>query len=122
MVTFSLPSPNSASVQDSDIFLLSAVGQRGRIVSASDSRSRARMFDSHVTIALRKQFTLTFLSPPTCKMGTQLQAILEFVICACIWVLSGFRMYWSAGALVALFCGDTVLVTLRKEAKFHERD
>ncbi|GFR93203.1 hypothetical protein ElyMa_004373200 [Elysia marginata] len=61
-------------------------GSRGRVVSASDSRSGGRGFDSrpcHVAVALGKQFTLTFLSPPTCKMGTQLQAILEFVICAC---------------------------------------
>ena len=56
-------------------------GQRGRVVSASDSGSGGRGFDSrpsHVVIALGKQFTLTFPSPPTCKMGTQLQ----FVICA----------------------------------------
>ncbi|GFR66390.1 hypothetical protein ElyMa_000227300 [Elysia marginata] len=61
-------------------------GQCGRVVSASDSRSGRRGFDSrpcHVAVALGEQFTLTFLSPPTCKMGTQLQAILEFVICAC---------------------------------------
>ncbi|GFR91500.1 hypothetical protein ElyMa_004330100 [Elysia marginata] len=61
-------------------------GQRGRVVNASDSRSGGRGFDSqpcHVAVALGKQFTLTFPSPPTCKMGTQLQAILEFVICAC---------------------------------------
>ncbi|GFS21213.1 hypothetical protein ElyMa_005076600 [Elysia marginata] len=51
--------------------------QRGRVVSASDSRSGGRGFDSrpcHVAIALEKQFTLTLPSPPTCKMGTQLQA------------------------------------------------
>ncbi|GFR63707.1 hypothetical protein ElyMa_003612600 [Elysia marginata] len=60
--------------------------QRGRVVSASDSRSGGRGFDSrpyHVAIALGKEFTLIFSSPPNCKMGTQLQAILEFVICAC---------------------------------------
>ncbi|GFR85860.1 urea-proton symporter DUR3-like [Elysia marginata] len=59
--------------------------QRGRIVSASDPRSGGRGFDSrpyHVAIALVKHFTLTFPSPHTCKSGTQLQAILEFVICA----------------------------------------
>ena len=33
---------------------------------------------------------------------------------------SGFQMYCSAGALVALLCGDTV--TLSNEDKFHERD
>ena len=33
---------------------------------------------------------------------------------------SGFQMYWSAGALVALLCGDTV--TLSNEDKFPERD
>ena len=46
--------------------------------SASDSGSGGRGFDSqpsHVVIALGKQFTLTFPSPPTCKMGTQLQAM-----------------------------------------------
>ena len=32
---------------------------------------------------------------------------------------SGFQMYWSAGALVALLCGDTV--TLSNEDKFPER-
>ena len=49
-----------------------------RVVSASDSGSGGRGFDSqpsHVVIALGKQFTLTFPSPPTCKMGTQLQAM-----------------------------------------------
>ena len=54
------------------------LGQRGRVVSASDSGSGGRGFDSrpsHVAIALGKQFTLTFPSPPTCKMGTQLQAM-----------------------------------------------
>ncbi|GFS26753.1 hypothetical protein ElyMa_001729000 [Elysia marginata] len=57
-------------------------GQRGRVVSASDSRSGGRGIDSrpcHVVVTLGKQFTLTFPSPPTCKMGTQLQAILEFM-------------------------------------------
>ncbi|GFR93001.1 guanine nucleotide-binding protein G(O) subunit alpha-like [Elysia marginata] len=55
--------------------------QRGRVVSASDSRSGGRGFDSrpcHVAISLEKQFTLTFPSPPTCKMGTQLHVILKF--------------------------------------------
>ncbi|GFS01434.1 hypothetical protein ElyMa_002838400 [Elysia marginata] len=58
-------------------------GQRGRVVSASDSRSGGRGFDSrpcHIAVTLGKQFTLTFSTPPICKMGTQLQAILEFVI------------------------------------------
>ena len=48
------------------------------LVSASDSGSGGCGFDSqpsHVVIALGKQFTLTFPSPPTCKMGTQLQAM-----------------------------------------------
>ncbi|GFR65648.1 hypothetical protein ElyMa_001951900 [Elysia marginata] len=52
------------------------LNQRGRVVSASDSRSGGRGFDSrpcHVAIALGKQFTLTIPSPPTCKMGTKLQ-------------------------------------------------
>ncbi|GFR75248.1 hypothetical protein ElyMa_000450700 [Elysia marginata] len=51
--------------------------QRGGVVSASDSRSGGRGFDSrpcHVAVALTKQFTLIFPSPPTCKTGTQLQA------------------------------------------------
>ncbi|GFR98076.1 neuroplastin [Elysia marginata] len=59
---------------------------RGRVVSASDSRSGGRGFDSqpcHVAVVLGKQLILNFPSPSTCKMGTQLQAILEFVICAC---------------------------------------
>ena len=54
------------------------MGQRSRVVSASDSGSGGRGFDSepsHVVIALVKQFTLTFPVPPTCKMGTQLQAM-----------------------------------------------
>ena len=58
--------------------LHSRKGQRGKVVSASDSGSGGRGFDSqpsHVVIALGKQFTLTFPSPPTCKMGTQLQAM-----------------------------------------------
>ena len=58
--------------------ILAVLGQRGRVVSASDSGSGGRGFDSrssHVVIALGKQFTLTFPSPPTCKMGTQLQAM-----------------------------------------------
>ncbi|GFR58084.1 hypothetical protein ElyMa_000019300 [Elysia marginata] len=80
--------------------LITFEGQRGGVVSASDSRSGGRGFDSrpcHAAIALGKQFTLTFPSPPTCKMGTQLQA----------------------GVLVALLCGDTV--TLSNEYKFPER-
>ncbi|GFS25276.1 hypothetical protein ElyMa_005179600 [Elysia marginata] len=46
--------------------------QHGGVVSASDSRSGGRGFDSrpcHVAIALGKQFTLTFPSPPTFKNG-----------------------------------------------------
>ncbi|GFR87766.1 hypothetical protein ElyMa_006084700 [Elysia marginata] len=57
--------------------------QRGRLVSALDSISGGRRFGSrscHVAIALRKQFTVSFPSPPTCKMGTLLQATLEFGI------------------------------------------
>ncbi|GFR64957.1 ribosome-binding protein 1 [Elysia marginata] len=53
------------------------LGQRGGLVSASNSRSGGRRFDSrpsHVAIALEKKFTITFPSPPSCKMGTQLQA------------------------------------------------
>ncbi|GFS10078.1 hypothetical protein ElyMa_001314400 [Elysia marginata] len=92
----------------STISLESIRGQHGRVVSASDSRSGGRGFDSrpcHVAVALGKQFTLTFPSPPTCKMGTQLQAILEFVISACNTLhmcLKWPSMYWSAGALVVL--------------------
>ncbi|GFR87933.1 tubulin-specific chaperone cofactor E-like protein [Elysia marginata] len=73
----------------------------------------------------QQQFTLTFPSPSTCKMGTQLQAILEFVICAYNTLQTGyfkevFQMHWSAEALVALLCGDTV--RLCYEAKFPKRD
>ena len=99
---------------------------RGRVVSASDSGSGGRGFDSqpsHVVIALGKQFTLTFPSLPTCKMGYPAIGN-EFVIwpaTPCIWVKKvAFKMYWSAGALVALLCGDTV--TLSNEDKFPERD
>ncbi|GFR76181.1 hypothetical protein ElyMa_000475000 [Elysia marginata] len=45
-------------------------GQRGRVVSASDSRSGGRGFDSqpcHVAIGFVKQFTLTVPSPPPLK-------------------------------------------------------
>ncbi|GFS24840.1 solute carrier family 12 member 2 [Elysia marginata] len=55
-------------------------GQRGRVVSASDLRSGGREFDSqpcHVAIALGKQFTLTFPSPPTCKTGTLVKAVFD---------------------------------------------
>ncbi|GFR73678.1 sodium-coupled monocarboxylate transporter 1 [Elysia marginata] len=60
----------------------------GGVVSASDSRSGGRRFDSrpcHVAIALEKQFTLTFSTPPTCKMGTYLQAS-NVLVC---WGISG---------------------------------
>ncbi|GFR98646.1 hypothetical protein ElyMa_001024400 [Elysia marginata] len=56
--------------------------QRGGVVSASDSKSGGRGFECgpcHAAIALGKQFTLTFPSPPTCKMGTQLQASIKRV-------------------------------------------
>ncbi|GFS13680.1 hypothetical protein ElyMa_004889900 [Elysia marginata] len=61
---------------------------RGRVVSAWDSRSGVRGFDSRLTMpnynCLGKAIYPNFPhSTATCKMGTQLQAILEFVICAC---------------------------------------
>ncbi|GFR93660.1 hypothetical protein ElyMa_000898900 [Elysia marginata] len=65
---------------------------RGGVVSASNSRSGGRGFDSrpcHVAIALGKQFTLTFPSPPTCKMGTQLQATNVLVF----WSISGAALW-----------------------------
>ncbi|GFR98848.1 hypothetical protein ElyMa_006360000 [Elysia marginata] len=65
------------------ILVLVLVAVRSGVVTASDSRSGGRGFDSrqrHVAIALGEQFTLYFLSPPTCKRGTQLQAILKFLI------------------------------------------
>ncbi|GFS26374.1 hypothetical protein ElyMa_007052100 [Elysia marginata] len=95
---------------------------RGRVVSA-DSRSGGRGFDSRpcrVAVALGKQFTLTSPSPPTCKMGTQLQAILEFVICACNTLQMGLKWHWFAGALVALLLWRHS--SLSNEAKFPERD
>ncbi|GFS15173.1 hypothetical protein ElyMa_004925500 [Elysia marginata] len=58
------------------------------VVSASDSRSGGRGSHSrpcHVAIPLGKQFTQTFPSPPTCKMGTQLQAS-NVLVC---WGISG---------------------------------
>ncbi|GFS26824.1 serine/threonine-protein phosphatase [Elysia marginata] len=67
-------------------------GQRGGVVSALDSRSGGRRFDSrpcHVAVALGKQFTLTFPSPPTCKMGTQLQAS-NVQVC---WGISGAALW-----------------------------
>ncbi|GFS26938.1 hypothetical protein ElyMa_007070800 [Elysia marginata] len=69
-----------------------AWGQRGGVVRASDSRSGGRGFDSrpcHVAIALGKQFTLTFPSPPTSKMGTQLQAS-NVLVC---WGISGAALW-----------------------------
>ncbi|GFR90088.1 hypothetical protein ElyMa_002558900 [Elysia marginata] len=48
--------------------------------SRVDLRSGGRGFDSrpcHAAIALGKQFTLTFPSPPTCKTGTWPKAVLE---------------------------------------------
>ncbi|GFR70535.1 hypothetical protein ElyMa_000331300 [Elysia marginata] len=53
------------------------LGQRGRVVSVFDLRSRGRGFDH--AIALGKKFTLTFPSPPTCKLGTCLKAVLEIL-------------------------------------------
>ncbi|GFS01809.1 hypothetical protein ElyMa_002847200 [Elysia marginata] len=74
------------------MFTFSVVGQRGGVVSASDSTSGGRGFDSrpcHVAIALEKQLTLTFPSTPTCKMGTQLQA-LTVLVC---WGTSGAALW-----------------------------
>ncbi|GFS09570.1 hypothetical protein ElyMa_006625000 [Elysia marginata] len=68
------------------------IDQRGEVVGASDSRSGGRGFDSrpcHVAIDLGKQFTLTFPSPPTCKMGTQLQAS-NVLLC---WGISGAALW-----------------------------
>ncbi|GFR92419.1 hypothetical protein ElyMa_006200300 [Elysia marginata] len=76
--------------------------QRGRVVSSSDSRSGGSGFDSrpcHVSIALGKQFTLTFPSSPTCKMGTHLQAVREFVTNACNTLLMGYK--WPSNVLVS---------------------
>ena len=96
------------SLQDSAILLKLLYftrhkGSRGRVVSASDSGSGGRGFDSrpsHVVIALGKQFTLTFPSPPTCKTGTQLQAMSLWYAPAtsCIWVkkwLSNVLVCWG---------------------------
>ncbi|GFR73902.1 hypothetical protein ElyMa_002148600 [Elysia marginata] len=50
---------------------------------------------------LGKQFTLTFPSPPICKMGTQLQAFLEFVIYACNTLHNnGFKMAFKCTGLL----------------------
>ncbi|GFR87574.1 hypothetical protein ElyMa_006080300 [Elysia marginata] len=70
-----------------------------------------------------KQFTLIFPGPPTCKMGIRYRLFLNLRFARAtpyIWVKSGLQMQWSARALVALLCGDTV--TLSNEAKFSERD
>ena len=84
-------------------------------LGASDSGSGGRGFDSqpsHVVIAFGKQFTLTVKWVPSyCDMRLQHPWVK---------IKSGFQMYWSAGALVALLCGDTV--TLSNENKFPERD
>ncbi|GFR99548.1 hypothetical protein ElyMa_002795200 [Elysia marginata] len=77
------------------------MGQRGRVVCALVSRSGGRGFNSrpcHVAIALGKQRSLTFPSPPTCKMGTQLQAILKFVISAYNILHMGLK--WPSNKLV----------------------
>ncbi|GFR85873.1 hypothetical protein ElyMa_000707100 [Elysia marginata] len=66
--------------------------QRSGVVSVSDSRSGGRGFDSrpcHIAIALEKKFTLTFPSPPTCEMGTQLQAS-NILVC---WGISGAALW-----------------------------
>ncbi|GFS19232.1 hypothetical protein ElyMa_001540800 [Elysia marginata] len=68
------------------------MGQRSGVVSALDSRPGEHVFDSrscHVAIALGKQFTLTFSSPLTCKMGTQLQAS-KGLVC---WGISGAALW-----------------------------
>ncbi|GFR81502.1 Pol polyprotein [Elysia marginata] len=68
------------------------LGQRGGVVSASDSRSGGRGFDSrpcHVATALEELFTLTFPSPPTCKMGTKLQPS-NVLVC---WGISGAALW-----------------------------
>ncbi|GFR69322.1 hypothetical protein ElyMa_002046800 [Elysia marginata] len=68
------------------------LGQLRGVVSASDSKSGGRGFDSrpcHVAIALGKQFTLTFPSPPTCKMDTQLQAS-NVLVC---WSIGGAALW-----------------------------
>ncbi|GFR83004.1 hypothetical protein ElyMa_000640300 [Elysia marginata] len=81
-----------------------------RVVSASDSRSGGRGFDfrsCHVAIALGKQFTLIFPSPPTCKMGIQLQAILEFVISAYNTLHMGLK--WPSNVLVCWYISGAAL-------------
>ncbi|GFR94277.1 hypothetical protein ElyMa_002664400 [Elysia marginata] len=84
-----------------NLILQIGTGQRDRVVSALDSRSECRGFDSQlrlVVIALGKQFTLTFHSPPTCEMGTQLLAILQLVMCARNILHMGFK--WLSNVLV----------------------
>ncbi|GFS10493.1 hypothetical protein ElyMa_006648500 [Elysia marginata] len=75
-----------------------------------------REFDSracHVAIALKKQFILTFPSPLTCKMGTQLQAVLEFVICACNTLHHGFKVTFRCTGLLRHYWRCSVATQLR---------
>ncbi|GFS21505.1 hypothetical protein ElyMa_001595500 [Elysia marginata] len=63
--------------------------QGGRVAEwlARRTRDLGVAGSSHLSIALGKQLTLTFLTPSTCKMGTQLQAILEpSTATSCTWV------------------------------------
>ncbi|GFR83211.1 hypothetical protein ElyMa_000644700 [Elysia marginata] len=67
-------------------------GQCGGVVRALVSRSGGRGFDfrpCRVAIAWGKQFTLTFPSSPTCKMGTQQQAS-NVLVC---WGTSGAALW-----------------------------
>ncbi|GFR71296.1 hypothetical protein ElyMa_005676300 [Elysia marginata] len=82
--------------------------QSGQRVGLAIWRSRFDSRPCHVVVALGKQFTLTFPSPPTCKMGTQLQAILEFVICACNALHMGLK--WPSNVLVCWCISGAALV------------
>ncbi|GFS04973.1 hypothetical protein ElyMa_004669800 [Elysia marginata] len=76
----SIPACSLPSTLPSGLIVDPRLKKRGRVVRASDLRSGGRGFDSrpcHVAIALGKRFTLTFPSPPTCKTGTWLKAVLE---------------------------------------------
>ncbi|GFS16281.1 hypothetical protein ElyMa_001469000 [Elysia marginata] len=72
-----------------------AINLRGIVAEWFARRTRdleVAGFDSrqcHVAIALGKQFTLTFPSPPTCKMGTQLRASIVLVC----WDISGAALW-----------------------------
>ncbi|GFR87420.1 hypothetical protein ElyMa_002492700 [Elysia marginata] len=83
-------------------------------------RSRVRLPATVCCICLGKAIYANF---PQSKMGTQLQAILEFGICMCNNLHMGFK--WPSNKLVCWGISGAALVstvTLSDEATFPKRD